>query len=83
MNFPQFKVTNDVPTRNIILRKLIIVRAFFLQLFVPYTLLDAITILKSVETGIIFCNDKINKILYFLHLNVVRCKFIPVQWMIM
>ena len=44
--------------RSAILRKLITVNACFLQLHVPYTLGGAIAILKFVETGLIFCNDK-------------------------
>ena len=44
--------------RGAILRKLITVNTCFLQLHVPYTLGGAIAILKFVETGLIFCNDK-------------------------
>ena len=44
--------------RSAILRKLITVNTCFLQLHVPYTLVGAIAILKFVETGLIFCNEK-------------------------
>ncbi len=58
MDFPQFKLPNGASMRNAILRKLITVNTCFLQLHVPYTLVGAIAILKFVETGLIFCNDK-------------------------
>ena len=51
-------VEHDASRGKIILRKLFIGTAFSLQLFVPYTLLDTITILKLVETGRIFFSDK-------------------------
>ena len=44
--------------RSAILRILTTVNTCFLQLHVPYTLWGAIAILKFVETGLIFCNDK-------------------------
>ena len=52
---------NDPSTQcevHIFLRKLITVNTCFLQLHVPYTLGGAIAILKFVETGLIFYNDK-------------------------
>ena len=48
MDFPQFKVTNGASMRNAILRKLITVKTYFLQLHVPDTLLTAIAILDFV-----------------------------------
>ena len=48
MTFPQFKVQNGTSTRNTILRKLITVKTYFLQLHVPDTLLSAIAILEFV-----------------------------------
>ncbi len=48
MDFPQFKVPNVASMRNAILRKLIIVETYFLQLHVPGTLLSAIAILEFV-----------------------------------
>ena len=41
MAFPQFKVPNGASMRNAILRKLITVKTYFLQLRVPDTLLSA------------------------------------------
>ena len=46
MDFPQFKVPNGASTRNAILRKLITVKTYFLQLHVPDTLLSAIDIFE-------------------------------------
>ena len=43
MDFPQFQSENVTSTRNAILRKLITVKTYFLQLHVPYTLLSAIS----------------------------------------
>ena len=51
----------------------------FLQLHVPYTLGGAIAILKFVETGLIFCNDKRFKQIGILHLDALRCKFTIIQ----
>ena len=65
--------------RSAILRKLITVNTCFLQLHVPYTLGGAIAILKFVETGLIFCNDKSLKKIGILHLDVLRCKFTIIQ----
>ena len=48
MDFPQFKVPNGASMRNAILRKLMTIKTYFLQLHVPYTLLSAIGILKLV-----------------------------------
>ena len=48
MDFPQFKVPNGASMRNAILRKLITVKIYFLQLHVPDTLLSAIAILEFV-----------------------------------
>ena len=48
MDLPQFKVPNGASTRNTILRKLITVNIYFLQLHVPDTLLSAIAILEFV-----------------------------------
>ena len=48
MVFPQFKVPNEASMRNAILRKLITVKTYFLQLHVPDTLLSAIAILEFV-----------------------------------
>ena len=48
MALPQFKVPNGASTRNTILRKLISVKTYFLQLQVPDTLLSAIAILEFV-----------------------------------
>ena len=48
MDFPQFKVPNGAFMRNAILRKLMTIKTYFLQLPVPYTLLSAIGILKFV-----------------------------------
>ncbi len=45
MDFPQFKVPNGASTRNAILRILITVKTYFLQLHVPETLLSAIGLL--------------------------------------
>ena len=49
-------VTNDASTRSTILTLLL--KTFFLQLFVSYTLLHAIYILKFVKTGLDVYNDK-------------------------
>ena len=65
--------------RSAILRKLITVNTCFLQLHVPYTLGGAIAILKFVETGLIFCNDKSLKKIGILHLDALRCKFTIIQ----
>ena len=46
MDFAQFKVPNGASMRNAILRKLITVKTYFLQLYVPDTLLSAIAILE-------------------------------------
>ena len=53
------RARNDASTGNVILnlRKLITVRTLSLQLFVRYTSLDAISIFKLVEAGIIFYSD--------------------------
>ena len=48
MDFPQFKVPNGASMRNAILRKLITVKTYFLQLHVPDTLKGAIAILEFV-----------------------------------
>ena len=48
MDFAQFKVPNGASMRNAILRKLITVKTYFLQLHVPDTLLSAIAILEFV-----------------------------------
>ena len=48
MDFPQFKVPNGASMRDAILRKLITVKTYFLQLPVPDTLLSAIAILEFV-----------------------------------
>ena len=48
MDFPQFKVPNGASMRNAILRKLITVKIYFLQLHFPDTLLSAIAILEFV-----------------------------------
>ena len=48
MDFPQLKVPNGASMRNAILRKLITVKTYFLQLHVPDTLLNAIAILEFV-----------------------------------
>ena len=48
MDFPQFKVPNRASMRNDILRKLITVKTYFLQLHIPDTLLSAIAILEFV-----------------------------------
>ena len=48
MDFPQFKVPNVASTRNTILRKLITVKTYVLQLHVPDTRLSAIAILEFV-----------------------------------
>ena len=48
MNFPQFKVPNGAFMRNAILRKLITIKTYSLQLHVPDTLLSAIAILEFV-----------------------------------
>ena len=48
MDFPQFKVPNGASMRNAILRKLITVKIYFLQLHVPDTLLRAIAISECV-----------------------------------
>ena len=48
MDFPQFKVPNGASMRNAILRKLITVKTYFLQLNVPDSLPSAIAILKFV-----------------------------------
>ena len=56
-----------------------------LQLFVSYTILEAIRILKLLlnRYSIFFCNYIKQLIRFvFLRLNVVHCKFIPVQWII-
>ena len=65
--------------RSAILRKLITVNTCFLQLHVPCTLGGAIAILKFVETGLIFCNDKSLKKIGVLHLDALRCKFTIIQ----
>ena len=61
-------MTYDASTGNVILnlRK---PRTFFLQLFVPHMLLDAISIFKLFKTGIIFDNDNFvyGFLLVFLH----------------
>ena len=46
---------------------------------VPYTLGGAIAILKFVETGLIFCNDKSLTKIDILHLDALRCKFTIIQ----
>ena len=51
----------------------------FLQLHVPYTLVGAIAILKFVETGLIFCNDKSLKKIGIFQLDALRCKFALIQ----
>ena len=48
MNFQQFKLPNGAFTRNAILRQLITVKPYFLQLHVPDTLLSAIAIFEFV-----------------------------------
>ncbi len=48
MDFPQFKVPNGASMRDAILRKLITVKTYFLQLHVPDTLLRAIAISECV-----------------------------------
>ena len=73
---------NGASIRKAILRKLITVKTCFLQLHVPYTLLNAIAILKFVETGVIFCNDKSFKKIGILHLDALRCKFTLGQYII-
>ena len=44
-----------------------------------YTLGGAIAILKFVETGLIFCNDKSFLKIGILHLDALRCKFTIIQ----
>ena len=65
--------------RSAILRKLITVNTCFLQLHVPYTLVGAIAILKFVETGLIFCNDKSFKKIGIFQLDALHCKLTLIQ----
>ena len=46
---------------------------------VPYTLVGAIAILKFVETGLIFCNDKSLKKIGIFQLDALHCKFTLIQ----
>ena len=75
-----FPTISKCQMRSAILRKLITVNTCFLQLHVPYTLGGAIAILKFVETGLIFCNDKSFNKIGILHLDALRCKFTIIQY---